>query len=168
MDAITKIKKQFIAVFDEENLTLHMTADEPMIINSERKLFWLYHQINQSFKKYSVDDRIYVLFNLNVFVIDPNLAKLISPYLQRLHDKYVFKNGMVGYGKSISRVTFKIIVGKLSHLYEHFFETKEAALEHLNEHILNNTDGIRSKIFAEQAKKKASAKVTPTPVTSNK
>ena len=132
-----KKSKHFIAQIDEENRIIHFSATSELHINSIRKMVYMFKRMYSEFEKLNNNKKWYLVVDFNKIIFDINFSKHIVPLLEKMTQDFLYSDGAVAYGISISRLTLKMTYQEIKDNEKIFFNTKEEAFAHIDKQRQN-------------------------------
>ncbi len=139
MTKIHENTKHFITEIDEDKGIVHFTSSSKLNINTTRKMIYMYKRMEAILKKQSRKRRLFMVVDFNSIIFDLDFNKQIVPFLEKLTKNYLYPNGAVAYGNSMSRLTLKMTLKKIHDTEKRFFITKNEAFDYINS-LINEMD----------------------------
>ena len=99
---------KFVTEFDEENSILHLTSSEDIHINSIPQGMEFVKALTSILEKYTSENRCYLIVNIARIAVDPALSQQYAQTIINITEKFLYPDGIVGYGFQITRITSQI------------------------------------------------------------
>jgi len=131
---------KIIAEFDSKRRIVHLTAESEIRFNEPEDLLILYKDACEILERYTGDGPVYLLVDLARFIVDPSLFGFYAEKSAKLKEKFLYPEGMAGYGFQITRVTVQLSYGDCDKRPPLFKTRREA------EEYLENLASIRQSI----------------------
>jgi len=121
--------------YDPERRILHVTAAQKVSISTRAELDAFCKIVTACLTKNSGGKRSYMIVNMSVIVIDPDMISIYSKHLETLVKTHLYPRGLLRYGLAITRVTARGGHTNISEDEPLFFYTKEEAFAHVQARI---------------------------------
>lgn len=128
-----------IGEFDSARKTLHLTARERALAQTQQELNELCESIRTIIKQYCRDERIYMVVDLSKIIIEPQLSEEYAKKVKSLYEDFLVPGGLLRYGLQITRITIKLGHDTNLNSDTSFFRSKEAAFAHIDKLIAQKT-----------------------------
>ncbi|MFH1304274.1 MAG: hypothetical protein ABIK07_24740, partial [Planctomycetota bacterium] len=101
-------QSELIIEFDRVNRILHLSARTENRVKSKSQLEALCQAAGQALDKYSSGGRCYMIVDVSMIVIEPELVEPYAEKVQEMYDRYLFPDGLARYGHQITRITARL------------------------------------------------------------
>jgi len=116
--------------FDPERRIVHLSAEEDIYFQTPEDLEDLYADTCDILGRYTHGTPVYLLVDMANFIIDPSLFEDYGKKSAMVKEKFLYPDGMAGYGFQITRVTVQLSYGN-AEKRPALFKTRKEAEEYL-------------------------------------
>ncbi len=122
-----------VGEFDEQRLTVHLTAKNPIHVTTREQGYILSRAVKDLLGRYLSHRRGYMITDYSKIIIEPEKIDEYASEVRKIMDAYLLPDGLARYGYEITRVTARL--GHAAYLggSPNIFNSREEATRYIDQ-----------------------------------